>query len=285
VCAAQRKSASARRALAASGLLLASLGLVLPYFLATAGASAARERLAALALPDGFHLRGIGVGLLPLWVCVGVAGCPKRRDRGVGWIVFLAAGLVLAFLAARIVDGNQYKFPFVIALLLAIYVGVRSADLSARRRWALWVVMASAVPTTALGLVVHARAPGLITSQAERDTFAWIARNTPSDTVVVARWRATLVPVYSRRDLYIPDCVGFHRGARYDPAVWQRRTEQMERLFGRGEIVPVLEEIAGELGRPVVLITREQLLQVDEPRLRLLNAAGHMRTWTLDRGG
>jgi len=280
---AQPRAAVPRRAgrvLAAIGLAAVSAGLVIPYALMIAGAPAGQERLASLAAPDAFHLSGLALGLLPMWACVAVAGWPRRRTAGLLWLAFLAAAFAAGLLLLRIVDGNEYKFPFIIALLLAVWVGVMADELSLKRRRLLWLLAASCVPTTTLGLVAHALDPGLVISDAERQTFAWIAANTPPDTVVVSRWRATLVPIYSDRDLYVPDTVGFHRGARYDRAEWARREAQMRRLDA-GEVAPVLAEIQREQQRPVVLVTQTQLLRPDDPRPNLLFAVGDLATWAL----
>lgn len=279
------RAAAARRALAAIGLVAASAGLFIPYLAITVSHVAGAEPLATLGWPDGFHLRGFAAVLLPFGVCAGLLGRPRRWTLGQAWLLFLAACFAAAFLFGRVTDGVQTKFLFVAALLLPCYIGSRAAALRPWRRRALWLVAASAVPTTVLGLVAYACAPGTPISNEEAATLGWIRDHSAPDSVVVAHWRSTLVPVLARRDLYVPDHAGFHRAARYDPAVWRRRTAQMERLYGRGEIVPVLEEIARELGRPVVLVTREQLLRVDEPRLRLLHAAGKMRLWALRETG
>jgi hypothetical protein len=302
----EKGSGTTKRALAGLGLVGVCVGLVLPYLALTVGESASRERLVVLARPDAFHVRGLAVALLPFWVCVGLAGRPRRWGRAQAWLLFLGASFSLAFLVARVVDGGEYKFLFVIAVLLAPYIGSCTVGLARWRVCALWAVVLSAAPTTVLGLVVHARAPGLVVSEAEVATFDWIARNTAPDTIVVTRWRATLVPIFARRDLYVPEVKGFHRGARYDPAEWRRRTEQMERL-DRGEIVAVLGAIAEETGRPVVLVTRVpqgmerlraddprlgplrlqariQHLAASDPRLRRLNASGNLRTWEVTEG-
>ena len=271
-----------RRAAAGLGFAAACVGLILPYALVTVGASAGREQLVTLAWPDAWHLRGAVVGLLPVWLCVGLCGWPRRWCQADLWLAFLSVGVGVTFLVVRAVDDVQVKFLFVLAMVLAVYVGGRAAELTRWRVCALWLVAASAVPTTALGMMAHARAPDAIhLSDAESATYNWIARHTPPDTVVVARERSTLVPILARRDLYIPDRVGFHRAGRYDAAVWRRRTEQMRRLFGRGEVALVLGEIAAELGRPVVLVTWEEFTQVTDPRVRLLHAAGNLRTWQL----
>ena len=279
----RREGTAARsRALAALGLVALSLALVVPYLVVVMGDAASEERLVWLAPPDGFHLLGAAAGLAPLWICAALIGRPKRWGPQDLWLAYLAAGFVGAFLLVRVVDGVQTKFLFVAAMLLPVYVGSRSADLAAWRRRALWLAAASAVPTTALGLVAYVYAPDTIDlSKAEAATFDWIARNTPRETVVVARERSTLVPILARRDLYVPDRVGFHRAARYDHAVWDRRTDQMHRLYDRGEAVPVLEAIAAELGRPVVLITRGEWRAADASRLRLLFSEGDLRTWAV----
>ena len=275
--------ALSRRALAGLGFVVASAALVVPYLAVALGASAGRERLVAAAWPDAMHLTGLAVALLPFWVGLGIVGW-RRRARGEVWLLLLSAGFAVGFLFTRAVDHVHVKYLFVVAVLLSAWLGRRVADVASWRKRALWVVAASAVPTTVIGLVAIAVAPDEIRlSEGERATLAWIARNTPPDTVVVARERSTLVPILSRRDLYIPDRVGFHRAARYDRAVWRRRTGQMKRLYDRGDAVPVLDEIARDLGRPVVLITRIQFTEVNDPRLRLLYAAGNLRTWQVAR--
>lgn len=280
-----------RRALAGLGFLVVPAALVLPYALSTVGGAAAGEHLVTPALPDGRHLRGFGVGLLPLWACVAVAGRPRRWGREDAWLALMAAGFGAGYLFTRVPDDVQVKYVFVMAMVLAAYVARRVPGVGRRRRWALWLLAASAVPTTALGLVEQARAPDEVgVTEGEAETFDWIARHTPPDTVVVYRGpadhrgslgRATLVPVLAHRDLYVPDRKGFHRAGQYDQAVWDHRTEQMDRLYGRGEVVPVLEEVAAEMGRPVVLITWVQLSEISDPRVRLLHDAGGLRLWAL----
>lgn len=277
---ARREPQVARRALGGIGLAAAGGLLAVPYLLVTVGAAASRERLVWLAPPDAFHALGVGVALLPLWALAALAGPPRGWRRGEGWLGFVALGLAAVGLVLRAVERVEGKFLFVLAVVLAIYVAGRLSKASR----AVWLLALPAVPTTVLGLVAYAQAPDPIhLSESEAATFEWIAENTPRDTVVVARGRSTLVPILSDRDLYIPDVVGFHRAARYDPAVWEARAEQMRRLYGRGEMAAVLGEIARELGRPVVLITRPMFTRVAEPRLRLLHDAGDLRTWALDQ--
>ena len=269
--------AIARRAGLALGLVGVSLALFVPYLLIVSGASAARERLVWLALPDAFHLLGAAACLAPLAACIAIAGRPSRGGMERAWLAFLVAGFAAAFLVLRVVDGVQTKFLFAAAMLLALYVGSLVGDLAPRRRRLLWLVAASAMPTTLLGLMAYARAPDTIgLSQSEAAAFDWIARNTPPNAVVVARTRSTLVPILARRDLYVPDRLGFHRAARYDPAVWDRRTEQMHRLFDEGEAA-VLDAIAAELRRPVLLLVRASEIRVADPRLRECFSMGGIR--------
>ncbi|MFP4058181.1 MAG: hypothetical protein ACLF0G_15040 [Candidatus Brocadiia bacterium] len=270
-----------RRALAGLGLVAASALLVLPYVAVAVGQAAQREALVTLGWPDAWHLRGLVVGLLPLWACVGLLGL--RGRAGGRWVLVLAGAFAAAFLVVRAVDEVHVKFLSMIAVLLSVYVGHRSAGLARWRRVALWVAAATAAPTTLLGVVDHVLAPDVVrVSEGERGVFAWIAEHTPQDTVVVADGRSTLVPILARRDLYVPDRVGFHRAGRYDPAVWARRSARMRRLYKEGEVVPVLRAITEEMGRPVVLITRTPFLRPRDPRLRLLRAAGTLRAWALE---
>ncbi|HUT32824.1 MAG TPA: hypothetical protein VNE39_05050 [Planctomycetota bacterium] len=272
-----------RRPALALGFVGVGLALFVPYLVLVSGGAAARERLAWAALPDASHLLGAAAGLAPLAACVAVVGRPTRWRIEHVWLWFLAAGFAAAFLVVRVVDGVETKFLFVAAMLLAFYVGSLAGELTPRRRRLLWLVAASAVPTTLLGLVAYARAPDTIgLSRSEAAAFDWIARNAPPDAVVVARERSTLVPILARRDLYVPDRLGFHRAARYDPAVWQRRTEQMRRLFDRGEVAAVLDAIAAELRRPVLLLARASEMRVDAPRLRPLFSAGDIQVLRLE---
>jgi len=277
------EAAAPRRAAAALGFAGLGIALAAPYLLLVSGASAARERLVWLALPDGFHLAGAACCLAPLAVCVALAGRPRRAGLLRLWLVFLAAGFAGAFLVVRVVDGVQTKFLFAAAMLLAFYVGSVAGELGPRRRRLVWAVAASAVPTTLFGLMAYARAPDTIgLSPSEAAAFEWLARNAAPDAVVVARHRSTLVPVLARRDLYVPDRPGFHRAARYDPAVWARRTEQMRRLFERGEAAAVLGEIEAELRRPVFLLVRAGEASAGRGGLRELFSAGDIRVLALD---
>ncbi len=274
----RRESAAAKRAALALGFVALALALFIPYLIVVSGASVGRERLVWLALPDGPHLLGIVAGLGPLAACVTIAGRPARWTPERAWLAFLAAGFAAAFLVVRAVDGVEEKFPFVAAMLLAFHAGSAAGELGPRRRRLLWLVAASAVPTTLLGLVAYTRAPDAIgLSPSEAAAFEWIAANAPRDAVVVARERSTLVPILARRDLYVPDRVGFHRAARFDPAVWDRRTEQMRRLFDRGEAAAVLAAIAAELHRPALLIMRANEARAGDQRLRLLFSTGDIR--------
>jgi len=272
-----------RRAAQALGFVGVGLALFIPYLFVVSGTSVGRERLLWLALPDGPHLLGIAAGLGPLAACVAIAGRPTRWTLERAWLAFLAAGFAAAFLVVRAVDGVEEKFPFVAAMLLAFYVGSVAGELKPRRRRLAWLLAASAVPTTLLGLVAYTRAPDTIRlSAAEAAAFEWIARNAPPDAVVVARERSTLVPILARRDLYVPDRVGFHRAARCDPAVWDRRTEQMRRLFEEGEAAAVLDAIAAELRRPVLLVVRAHEMRVDDIGLYQHFSAGDIRVLGLD---
>jgi len=277
---------AARRALWGLGFVAVAAAAVVPYVVVAVGAAATRERLVTLAWPDARHLRGVALGLLPLWVCVALLGRPRRWGHGEAWLAFLAAGLAAAYLFSRAVDGVHLKYLFVVSIVLSAYVARGSAGLARWRVWALWVVAASAAPTTAVGLVQQACAPDEVrVTPGEAAVFAWIARHTPPETVLVSRGpagRATLVPILAERDLYVPDRKGFHRAGRYDPALWRRRQAQMVRLYERGEMVAVLREIARQVGRPVVLVTRMPFTKVSDPRLRLLHAAGGMRAWRLE---
>ena len=275
---------ASRRAAGAVGLVLASAALVAPYLAVTVGASAGREPLVTAGAPDARHVTGALVALLPFWAGLALVGW-RRRARGEAWLLVLAGGLVAGFLAARVVDGVETKFVFAAAVLLAAYLGRRMAAVSGWRRRALWAVAASAVPTTLAGLICVAVAPDEIhLSEAEGETLAWVAEHTPPETVVVfwspgREGRSTLVPILARRDLYVPEVEGFHRAGRYDHAVWDHRTEQMRRLYQPGQMARVLDEIAADMGRPVILVTRQRHITVTDPGLKLRHAAGELRVW------
>jgi len=275
---------ASRRAAGAVALVLASAALVAPYLAVTVGAAAGREPLVTVGAPDARHVTGALLALLPFWAGLALVGW-RRRGRGEAWLLVLAGGLVAGFLAARVVDGVETKFVFAAAVLLAAYLGRRLAAVSVWRRRALWAVAASAVPTTLAGLICVAVAPDEIhLSEAEGETFAWVAERTPPETVVVfwspgREGRSTLVPILARRDLYVPEVEGFHRAGRYDRAVWDRRTEQMRRLYRPGQMAGVLDEIAADMGRPIILITRQRHITVTDPGLKLLHAAGELRVW------
>jgi len=272
--------------LALAGVVGAGL-MVAPYAWATLGGAGGQELPVSLSWPDGLHVRGLVLGLLPLWACVWAVGRPSRPSAADAIVLFVAACLGVSYLVVRAVDAVEVKLLFVMALLLSAYVGRRVRGLSAGRVRLLWLVAASTVPTTLLGLVAYTRAPDpLHMTPGEAPTFAWIDRNTPIDTVVIANERSTLVPVLAHRDLYLPDRKGFHRGARYDPAEAARRTAQLRQVYGIPPRVGVLTDIARELDRPVVLITRGWERGAAPQGLHLVYAAGDMQTWRLtDRGG
>jgi hypothetical protein len=268
-----------RRATIGLGLVALSAAAVVPFVWLTVSPHG-REPLVRLALPDGPHLRGFAFGLGPLLICVAILALGRWRASPARDLLWAAAAFALAYVICRLPDGVQLKFIFTAAVLLAGWLGIAASQQRPAVRRMLWLLAASMVPTTALGLVAYTRAPGTVVSPAERKTFAWMAHNTPRDAVVVARWRATLVPVLGRRDLYVPDVVGFHRAARYDEEEWARRQALMRRL-DRGEHVAVLQQIEKELGRPVLWVTRTQRVQPNAPRLRRLYASGNLEVWAL----
>ncbi len=268
--------------------MLAMVGVaaiaVAPYLWVTTVGAMGRESLVRLALPDEAHVLGLGVGLLPLWVALAIVGRPRLGSTSQAVVALVAVAFALVFLLARVVDEVEVKLGFVVAVLVAAWVGSRAGQLPARRvRW-VWVLAASCVPTTLLGLVAYARAPEPArATEDERAVLEFIAREAPRDAVVVwADQRATLVPPIARRDLYVPGILGFHRAARCDRAEWERRSAKMQRLMATGDAVEVLDTIRGELGeRPIILVVRGDTPRADHPRLRRLARAGGLSAWAL----
>ena len=272
----------ARRPLLVLAMAALAGAATAPYLLVTAGSATARESLVRLALPDAAHLLGFFIGLLPLCIARGLVARTELRGVAEAFVRFVTAGLAMAFLFTRVVDEVEIKLGFVVAVLMAVWVGSRAGELAPHRRRVLWWLAASCVPTTLLGLVAYGRAPEPARpTETELMVFEWMDRHVARDAVVVARERSTLVPVLAHRDLYVPDCVGFHRAARYDRAVWDRRSKLMDELFTTGKVREVLEAVGRELGRPVVLVTRRGDPPVADPRLRLLYRVDDMSVWLL----
>ena len=82
---------------------------VAPYVWVTTVGAMGRESLVQLALPDEAHFLGLAVGLLPLWVALGIVGRPRLGSISQAIVGLVAIAFALVFLLARVVDEVEVK--------------------------------------------------------------------------------------------------------------------------------------------------------------------------------
>ncbi len=236
-------------------LALAAAAL-LPYLLSLGRAADTLERVVRFQIPDRTQLRILAVILLPLWFAAGigwVAGGIGRTPAA----RFVSCALVVlsaAFLFARFSRHNEFKLPFLLAIFLALSVGDSSRRLP---RWggvAVWVMAASVLPTTLLGLVAFALAPPQFSvSPPLAAAYGWMRDNLPPDAVVVASGSMDEVPHLVRRDAYLA-CRPFLRSIPASRGLIRRRKALLARAETEG-IGEILREVADEVRRPVYFVT------------------------------
>ena len=259
--------------------LLIALILTIPYIYSISSFSSSNTLY--FSWPDLNKIRILVIILLPLWLLAGITLCSitiKTNKTENSFLIISILLLSSAFLFLNLIKQNEFKIPFLIAILLSLFIGINACNFHRRIFITAWIIGLSALPTTLLGLIAYtSETKPSPTSPQEDAVYNWIRNNTDTNSVIIAERNNNLIPLLADRDAYLA-YYSFLKSSPHNRDYIKTRAEKWGRLWRETGNRKLLKSISNEISRPIIFISYQPKMLFSHG-IKQINSFDGIKLW------